>query len=254
MWILPWRGTGLGPWDFILLCGISFLGSFLAVAAGIGGGMLMITTLAFFLPPAVLIPLHGVVQLGSNLGRASLMVLHVFYPIVPAFLAGTVLGGALGGQLMVSLPTPLLQVILASFVLYATWAPTFQASAPGRRTFFAVGAVGTFATMFVGATGPLIVPFVTAACAKRQQVVATHGMLMTIQHGVKILAFGMLGFAFGPYVPLLVGLITSGFAGTGAGRLVLNRLPERVFRIGLKAILTLLALRLFYGAVGAYMG
>ena len=64
----------------------------------------------------------------------------------------------------------------------------------------------------------------------------------------------MLGFAFGPYVPLLVGLIASGFAGTGAGRLVLNRLPERVFRIGLKAILTLLALRLFYGAVGAYMG
>ena len=81
--------------------------------------MLMITTLAFFLPPAVfvgatgpLIPLHGVVQLGSNLGRAALkaMVRHVFYPIVPAFLAGTVLGGALGGQLMVSLPTPLLQV------------------------------------------------------------------------------------------------------------------------------------------------
>ena len=246
-------GTGLGPCDFILLCGISFLGSFLAVAAGIGGGMLMITTLAFFLPPAVLIPLHGVVQLGSNLGRVALMVRHVFYPIVPAFLAGTVLGGALGGQLMVSLPTPLLQVILAGFVLYATWAPKFQASSPGRRTFFAVGAVGTFATMFVGATGPLIVPFVTAACPKRQQVVATHAMLMTIQHGFKILAFGMLGFAFGPYVPLLAALIAFGFAGTGAGRLVLNRVPERVFRIGLKIILTMLALRLIYGAADAYM-
>lgn len=246
-------GTGLGPWDFILLCGISFLGSFITAALGLGGGMLMITTMALFLPPAALIPLHGVVQLGSNLGRTALLVRHVLYPIVPAFLAGTVLGAALGGQLVVSLPTPLLQAILAGFVLYATWAPKFQASAPGKRAFFAVGAVGTFATMFVGATGSLIAPF-AAACERRQQVVATHAMLMTIQHGFKILAFGMLGFAFGPYVPLLAGLLAFGFAGTGVGRLVLDRLPERVFRIGLKAILTLLALRLLYGAAGPFMG
>ena len=139
-------------------------------------------------------------------------------------------------------------------MLYATWAPKFQASAPGRRTFFGVGAAGTFATMFVGATGPLIAPFVAAACEERQQVVATHAMLMTIQHGLKVLAFGVLGFAFGPYVPLLAGLLAFGFAGTWAGRLVLNRLPERVFRIGLKAILTLLALRLLYGAAVPFMG
>ncbi len=247
-------GTGLGPWDFILLCGISFLGSFITAALGLGGGMLMITTMALFLPPAALIPLHGVVQLGSNLGRTALLVRHVLYPIVPAFLAGTVLGAALGGQLVVSLPTPLLQAILAGFVLYATWAPKFQASAPGKRAFFGVGAVGTFATMFVGATGPLIAPFAAAACEERRQVVATHAMLMTIQHGFKILAFGLLGFAFGPYVPLLAGLLAFGFAGTWAGRLVLDRLPERVFRIGLKAILTLLALRLLYGAADPFMG
>ena len=48
--------------------------------------------------------------------------------------------------------------------------------------------------------------------------------------------------------------VVSTFAGTSAGRLVLDRLPERVFRIGLKAILTLLALRLLYGAAGAIMG
>ena len=247
-------GTGLGPWDFILLCGISFLGSFITAALGLGGGILVFATMALFLPPAALIPLHGVVQLGSNLGRTALLVRHVLYPIVPAFLAGTVLGAALGGQLVVSLPTPLLQAILAGFVLYATWAPKFQASAPGKRAFFAVGAVGTFATMFVGATGPLIAPFAAAACEERRQVVATHAMLMTIQHGFKILAFGLLGFAFGPYVLLLAGLLAFGFAGTGAGRLVLDRLPERVFRIGLKAILTLLALRLLYGAADPFMG
>ena len=115
--------------------------------------------------------------------------------------------------------------------------------------FFAVGTVGAFATMFVGATGPLVAPFAAAANKDRQGVVATHAILMTIQHSLKVVAFGFLGFAFGPYIPLLIGLIACGFAGTWTGRHILNRLPEKAFRIGLKTILTLLALRLLYGAL-----
>ena len=77
---------------------------------------------------------------------------------------------------------------------------------------------------------------------------------MTIQHGFKIVAFGVVGFAFGPYLPLLAGLLGCGFAGTCIGRQVLHRLPERAFRIGLKAILTAIALRLLYGAASALSG
>lgn len=85
-------------------------------------------------------------------------------------------------------------------------------------------------------------------------MVATHAALMSIQHGLKIVAFGMVGFAFGPYLPLLAGLLGFGFAGTYLGRRVLHRLPERAFRIGLKAILTAIALRLLYGAISASFG
>ena len=77
-------------------------------------------------------------------------------------------------------------------------------------------------------------------------------MLMSFQHGFKVLAFGLFGFAFGPYLPLLIGLLVFGFLGTLAGKTVLNRLPEQVFRNGLKAILTILALRLLYDAARAY--
>ena len=95
---------------------------------------------------------------------------------------------------------------------------------------------------------PLVAPFIAAACDRRQQVVASHAMMMSIQHGLKIIVFGSLGFSFAPYAPLLVGLLAFGFAGTYVGKLVLNRLPEKIFRSGLKVILTLLALRLLYGA------
>ena len=80
-------------------------------------------------------------------------------------------------------------------------------------------------------------------------MVSTHAVVMTIQHAAKVLAFGLLGFAFGPYIALLVGLILFGFVGSYAGRMVLNRLPEKVFRHALKAILTVLSLRLIYTAV-----
>jgi len=246
--------AGLDLGGFLLLCGVSFLGSFLTATMGIGGGVLVLATMAQVLPPAVLIPVHGVVQLGSNVGRAYLMRHNILTRIIPAFLIGTLFGAMLGAKLVISLPGPVLQGILALFVLYATWAPKFRAATPGKPTFFAVGFGATLATMFVGATGPLVAPFVGAACPERQQVVATHATLMTIQHGLKIIAFGTLGFAFGPYIPLLIGLISFGFIGTWCGKHLLMHLPEKIFRTGLKVILTLLAGRLAYGAIRSYSG
>lgn len=248
------QDTGLSGWAFFGLCGISFVGSFIAAALGLGGGMLVLAVMALVLPPTVLIPVHGVVQLGSNLGRAVLMARSVLYAVVPAFVIGSTLGAAIGARLVVALPLWLLLAVLGLFVLYGTWSPGFRSQQPGPRKFFAVGAVSSFVTMFVGATGPLIAPFVSAACQERRSVVSTHAALMSVQHGIKVLAFGLLGFAFGPYLPLLGGLLGFGLLGTYAGGRVLMRLPEHVFRLGLRLILTALALRLFYDSFIAFTG
>jgi len=245
--------TSLDLWGFILLCGVSFVGSFTTAALGLGGGILVLATMTLFFPPSILIPLHGAVQLGSNVGRAALMFRNVFHEILPAFLIGTILGAILGANLVVALPIALLQLVLALFILYSTWAPKFQSSEPGKITFFGVGTVGAFVTMFVGATGPLIMPFASAACKKREAVVATHAMLMSIQHSLKLIAFGLLGFTFAPYIPLLVALIAFGFIGTFIGKYALNRLPERLFRIAMKTIVTVIAFHLLFDATSNAM-
>ncbi|MFM1816050.1 MAG: hypothetical protein RLZ98_2745 [Pseudomonadota bacterium] len=247
-------GSGLSPLAFFVLCAVSFLGSFIAAALGLGGGVLVLATMAVVLPPTVLIPVHGVVQLGSNFGRAMLMAKHVLYRFLPAFLIGAVLGAAVGAKVVFALPKWLLLGILGCFVLYATWAPGFKSRKPGHWTFGIVGLLSTFASMFIGGSGPLIAPFVNAAAETRQQVVSTHAMLMTLQHGFKVVAFGIVGFAFGPYLPLLIGLLVFGFIGTWVGKQVLNRLPEQAFRNGLKAVLTILALKLLYDAARAFPG
>ncbi len=244
--------TGLNIEWFFILCGISLSASFISASIGLGGGMLVLASMALVMPPFVLIPIHGVIQIGSNLGRASLLIRSISFSIVPAFILGSSIGILLGTHFLITLPKPLLQLFLALFVLYTTWAPKIQSSNPKALTFFGVGIGSSFISMFVGATGPIIAPFIAAACKERQQVVATHAAIMFCQHSFKIFSFGLLGFAFGPYIPLLIGMVGFGFIGTYAGRKLLNRLPEEIFRWGLKFILSFIALKLLYNAIIQY--
>ncbi len=242
-------GTELSMAGFWVLCSVSFLGSFIAASLGLGGGILVLATMAQLLSPTVLVPIHGVVQLGSNLGRALLLLRHTLKAIVPPFLVGAIIGAALGAQFVVTLPKQLLQIVLALFILTTTWAPGFQSGSTGKLKFVAVGLLTTIVSMFVGGTGALVGSFVSPACSDRRQFVSTHAVVMSIQHAFKVIAFGALGFAFSHYIPLLAGLVLFGFMGSYAGRAVLYRLPEHIFRVALKCILTLLSLRLLYTAL-----
>ena len=243
-------GTDLSIAGFFVLCFVSLLGSLIAGALGLGGGALVLATMANLLPPTALVPIHGVVQLGSNLSRALLSWRETLMSIVTPFFIGTILGAAIGAQFVVALPKSWLQLVLAAFILVSTWLPNLQSRSASKVKFFFVGVVTTIVTMFVGGTGVLVGSFVAPACPERHQFVSTHSVVMTIQHGLKIITFVLLGFAFGPYMALLIGLVSCSFIGSYAGKLLLNRLPERIFRVALKATLTVLALQLLYSALG----
>ena len=65
---------------------------------------------------------------------------------------------------------------------------------------------------------------------------------MTVQHSLKIVVFGLAGFAFAEWIPLVAAMIASGYAGTIWGTQLLERLPEERFRFWFKILLTVLAL------------
>lgn len=230
----------------LALLGASFLASFITIAFGIGGGIALLAAMATLLPPAALIPVHGVVQLGSNLGRAALMIRHVHWAPMPAFLIGSALGAAFGGAVVVSLPPAAVEVAIGLFIVWAVFAPT---PAFMRRWAWLTGAVSSCLTMFFGATGVFVAAFVRSLALGRLSHVGTHAAFMTVQHGVKSLAFGALGFAFAPWLPFIAAMILAGLAGTFAGRSVLTRLGDARFRLALNAILLALAARLVVSGV-----
>ena len=70
--------------DFFLLTLASLVTSFMTAAFGIGGGVVLIVVMALLVPPAALIPVHGIIQLGSNGGRVAIMAKDVVWrPMMP---------------------------------------------------------------------------------------------------------------------------------------------------------------------------
>lgn len=221
----------------------------LTAACGIGGGAVLLAVMAQFMPVSELIPVHGVVQTGSNLGRALVMLPNVRWDLLGWFVAGCLFGALVGGQLVISLPKDLLRFVLGAFILFTLWGPSPKFSRSSRPLLAAGGVLSTMLTMFVGATGPFVVAFLRAFQLPSLGLVATSAVFMVTQHLLKVIVFGMLGFAFSPYLHLIILMIASGFLGTLIGRRMLLKIDEKKFQYGLNIILTLLAMRLILTAV-----
>ena len=240
---------GLSPLSFWVLMASSFIASLITVAMGIGGGALLLAIMASLVPPAALIPVHGVVQLGSNGGRAALLFRKISWAaVIPGFLAGSLIGSAIGGAVVVELPPSVVQVGVGCFVIYSVFArpPKWLSGWP-----WLTGGVSSFLTMFFGATGVFVANYTKSLRLPRHDHVATHAALMTVQHGLKVAIFGLLGFAFGPWAMVILALIGSGLLGTLAGRSVLNRISDHGFKRALDVILVLISLRLIWQGLTA---
>ena len=240
----------LEPLGAILLIAASMGTSFITAAFGIGGGIMLVAIMAVMLPPAALIPVHGVVQLGSNFGRALIMLKHVERSTIPPFLVGSALGAGLGGVVFIQFPPWVVQFGLAGFI---TWSALGRLPAIGKGHVFAAGAVSSFLTMFFGATGSFVAATVKGMKLPPLEHLATHSTLMTLQHLLKSVAFGFLGFAFAPWLPFIVAMVASGFLGTVIGRQVLAKMGHRYFQTVLRGILLVLAARLAWSGVEGMM-
>ena len=242
--LLP-EGLGTGPALILIIA--SFFTSATTASFGLGGGVMMLALMGLFIPVAALIPVQGIVQLGSNTGRAWVQRAHVRTSIMRPFLIGSLLGAIVGGFTVVQLPDQIMKVLLGAFILVITWAKI-----PGLKSLTGLGlaiASGIIAcmSMFLGATGPLMVSVLGAMIHDdRKALVATSAAAMTVHHGLKVLVFGLAGFAFADWLPLIAAMIATGYLGTLTGSRLLNRIPEEKFRLVFKIILTLLALQMLW--------
>jgi len=236
----------LSPAIAAILLLASAVTSMLTAVLGAGGGVLLLLLLASWLPPAAIIPVHGMIQLGSNAGRATLTFQHIDWKVVAAFTPGVIAGAALGAWLLVDLPSHLWQLSIALFVLYLCWGPALPRTSFGPAGIFLASAVTSFVSLFVGATGPLVAAFIKQIHQDRFKTVATFASAMTLQHAPKALVFGAAGFIFTDWALFILAMVACGFAGTWLGLRLLKSMTNRWFSRAFNLVLTLLALRLLW--------
>lgn len=230
---------------------VATMTSFISGALGIGGGTILLGFLALLLPPTALIPIHAVLQFGSNSFRALLLVKHVDYSVLLPFVLGSAIGSIVSGGLLIQLPVWLVQLGIAGFIV---WTVFGAVPAIDRKHVVLAGSFSGFLTMLFGATGPFVSAFVKTLRLSRLEHIGTSSLMMTLQHGLKIGVFGVLGFNFGPYLLLLCVLLLCGMLGTALGRVALLKINESTFRKILNIVLVVIAGRLVWSATALLLG
>ena len=230
----------------IILAGLT---SFITAAFGAGGGLLLLVVMASVMPMSAVIPVHGLVQLGSNANRMLLTFRHIDLTMLAWFSAGGLVGALCASLLVTQLPLELMKLVVAIFVLYLLWGATPKIRETSKVGRIIAGAITTFLSMFVGASGPMVGSYLYINGYDKLRFTATFSSSMTFQHCLKAFVYSAIGFAFWQWLPLIIAMVSSGAMGTWLGIKLLHKLPAEKFRLAFRVILSLLCLRLIWESV-----
>jgi uncharacterized membrane protein YfcA len=240
--------------DAILLILTAGFTSMLTAAMGIGGGLLLLAVMGQIVPLTALIPVHGLVQLGSNANRALMLRRHIDWRLLGLFAAGAIPGAVLASMVVVQLPLATIQLCIGLFILWLVWGPKPGKRELSRAGLLLVGAMTTVLTVFVGATGPLVGAYIHRAAYDRFRTVATFASCLSVQHMLKAAVFSFIGFSFVDWLGLSLAMIGAGALGTWIGLHLLKKIPAERFSLIFRTLITLLALRMLWLALVALSG
>ena len=230
--------------EFIVFFAIlSFLTSLLTSVFSVGGGLIMLIALAQSFSPATLIPLHGSIQLANNFSRTLVYREFVQWELIKLIVISTMFGALIGIFLFGTLSDDLLLILIASTIIFLTWAPIDNFIRSVMKNDWFCGLISGFAGIFVGANGPLVTAYLRTKNLPPEVLVANHGAIMIFQHSVRIILFtSFLSFSIQDYILFIFILALTGYAGANLGRRLISNISFDSFNIALKILLTFLSI------------
>ncbi|WP_045964472.1 sulfite exporter TauE/SafE family protein [Vibrio nigripulchritudo] len=227
----------------------SFFTSAVAGVFGFGGGLLLISILPAFLAPHLIIPVHGVTQLASNVSRMYFSWSSVRWDFLPKFIAGTLLGVIVFGFLIVSMPTEYIPLAIGIYILLNIWSKRFSTFIGQYESYYVVGFLQSGLGLVVGATGPLALSVLTKDLEDKNQIIATSALFMTISHLSKIVVFGVIGFSLTGNLSLLTVMVICSVLGSFIGTQLRRTANNEKWIYAIKALLTIMAIKMIATAL-----
>lgn len=235
----------------IVLVVACFVTATISGILGMAGGVTLLGVMTALLPAAVVVPLHGIVQLASNWTRTWAFRKHVRWSIFFAFMIPAAVGIAIAANIWADLKLTWFKAWIGAFILaFLVW----RKYKPKLRTppVWSYGVLGLAAgllAIFVGATGPFLAPFFLRDDFDNEEVIATKAVCQTWLHLLKIPAFLALSFDYSPYIAVLAALVAAVIGGTYFGKHLLSRVSKERFVFWFQLVLALLAIYLIGSTV-----
>ena len=186
MSIISFLPDTISLWGAVFLIILNLFCSFISTALSLGGGMLMLVSLSFILPPLALVPIHGIIQLGSNFARIFVSLKDLEIKVILPFILGNLIGTTFGANIVEIMSPAVGQIGVGLFILYSLFG-TFPKL--GKKYIFLGGIISSTMSILFGASGPIVATLIKNLNFSPIKHVATHGSMMTFQHLFKSIAF-----------------------------------------------------------------
>ena len=244
---------------FILIIA-SFITSSISAVIGMGGGIILLGIMTFFIPQGyMVVALHGIIQLISNLTRTYIFRKNINTIIIRRFFSGAFLGVSISiviilllikyfnvksaDQIKIDILTPIIGIFILWNLFFKKYTQDIN-----NNSFFIAGLISGISSIFVGATGPLIAPFFLNKKLLKENIIANKAACQVITHLSKIPIFIYLfNVNYIREINILIPLICAVFIGTKLGKNFLKFMPDKIFEKTFRIVLCFIALKLLLG-------
>ena len=245
--------------ELIILIISAFLTSSISAVLGMGGGIILLGIMAIIIPNGyMVIALHGIIQLISNTTRTFVFRKYLKKDLVKEFSIGAIIGAGLSA-IIIFLLIKIFEVSSASEIkvdflkpligIFIIWYLFLKGpkKEKGSKSFIKVGSISGLASIFIGATGPLIAPFFLNSNLTKENIIANKAACQMITHLTKIPLFiFFFNVSYIQEYKLLLPLIIAVFIGTNFGKKILDMIHEKLFIKLFKIALFIIAIKLIF--------
>jgi len=228
-----------------LLFSLVTAGALISGLTGMGGGTLILAGLLMVYPPELAIPLHSFTQLTANVLRAGIHLKSINWKVV-AFYASLMLPFAwIAARIFDFINPSWLKILVGVFILFSVMPFRFKPRGePSYGTFIILGALSGFLGVFVGAVGPMVMPFFNRLNLSRDGMLSTKSAGQGVLQISKILAFsGAAGISFmefkGPVGLLMLGSLLGVLLSIPVGR----KISDDKFNQAINVLMAMIAIK-----------
>ena len=226
---------------------LSFFTAMMTSIAGAGGGTVLLASMLQFMNPSEAIPVHGVIQLSSNIARIWILRKFVKWTISLKFSLLIPLGVYIGLEIFRNVDADDIKNLIGLFIIIALVLQNLKSIRKitiSSNWYYLIGFLTGILNILVGVIAPLLAVIIKHSLNEKKSIVGTLGYFGFVGNFTKIVGFSLIGFTFIEYIDTFLLMIPATLLGSRIGQYLLDKISNKFFFYIFQVILIALALRL----------